>query len=357
MSCDTKLFFTSDACDALEKFLPRLHADKVFLLYPEPLATLLLPNLGIDLASSGIHPIAHAPGEQNKDLGAAAKIWEHLLENGATRKSILINLGGGMTCDLGGFAAACYMRSIPYINIPTTLLAYVDAACGGKTAVNLKGVKNIVGAFQMPAATIISTQFLASLPAAELLSGWAEMLKHALLTDLKTFERYLATDPFTITQEEWLKLIQESVFLKKQITDADPKEIGLRRILNLGHTVGHAIEAISNTSASATPLSHGHAVAIGLITALILSNIKFGFDSGIIHNAANRVKSLYPAFPLHCTEYDTLLELMHHDKKNRDSDSVSFVLLNHTGQPLESVSVSDEEIRNALDITRDLLGL
>lgn len=347
-----EIIFTSDAGQSLRGLLEaRPHAG-LFILYAEGIGEKLLGSLNVpDIIDSAVL-IPVPQGEEHKSLATAEGIWQQMLDNGAMRNSLIVNIGGGMTTDLGGFAAACYMRSVPYINIPTTLLADVDASTGGKTGVNFGGVKNIIGAFHAPEATIISPQFLGTLPEEEILSGWAEMLKHALLTDGKTLASYLQTDPLRLHGEAWLPLIRESVAFKRGVTHADPRESGLRKCLNLGHTVGHAVEAIF---APVYGLRHGHAVAFGLVTALVLSRLRLDFPSAQLHQFASAVKELYPVVPLNCDQYEKVLALMHHDKKNRGDGLIHFVLLQAPGTPELNVPASDEEIKTALDITRDLL--
>ena len=354
----SETIFTYDAAAELRRVLEAEKPSSLFLVYPSGSGPLLLETLHApDIEESAVClPIAE--GERHKNLSAVGSLCGSLLEHGATRRSMTVNLGGGLTTDLGGFAAACYMRGIRYVNIPTTLLACVDASSGGKTGVNLDGVKNIVGAFHEPTATIISPRFLATLPESELLSGWGEMLKHALLMGPEALDRYLAIDPREVSEAEWLPLIKESVSFKRSVTEADPHERGLRRILNLGHTAGHAIEAFFSSGAVEAPaVSHGHAVAIGLVTALVLSHQHHGFSSETLRRFGLAVRELYRPVPLRCDHYKTLLALMHCDKKNPDSGPVSFVTLRAPGEAVQATPVSDSDICNALDITRDLLGI
>lgn len=355
----SETIFTKDAGQALRDVLARLRPEGgIYLLYPQGAGEMLVESLGVPEISAAACHIPLPEGESHKTLATATHVWETMLRNGASRHSVIVNLGGGMTTDLGGFAAACYMRSVRYVNIPTTLLACVDASAGGKTGVNLDGVKNMVGAFHAPSATIVSPQFLTTLPDKELLSGWGEMLKHALLMGADTLSRYLDTDPRLLESDTWLPLIEESVRFKSGVTDADPHESGLRRILNLGHTAGHAIEALFSSGVTdAPPVTHGHAVATGLVTALVLSHQHHGFDSGLLQQVSRTVRNIYPPVPLRCDHYKALLALMHHDKKNRDSEKVLFVTMRAPGQAVQATPVSDGEISNALDITRDLLGI
>lgn len=350
-----EIIFTNSIAELLRKFITELQPTRCVLIFPEGMAQTLIDGHGLKQMTEGWLCLSHPQGEANKNIQTACCIWQSMLEAGVDRKSLVINLGGGLTTDLGGFVAACYMRGIRYINIPTTLLAMVDASSGGKTGVNLDDVKNVVGAFSMPAATIISPEFLKTLPREQILSGWAEMLKHSVLTGAKKLYEYLETDPLTLSPDKWLPLIEESVRFKKGVTDADPKEGGLRRILNLGHTAGHAFEAYFN--AHGHYLSHGHAVAVGTITALVLSSLQLKTDTTLLYNFAKTVRRLYPSIPLKCEDYPDLLALMHHDKKNQGADTVNFVLIDPSGKPVQSHPTNDESIRTALDITRDLLWI
>ncbi|MCM1005897.1 MAG: 3-dehydroquinate synthase [Prevotella sp.] len=350
-----EVVFTYNAAAGLREIFDELSPSGCFMIIPENCVGLLTKALNDADIISKCTLIPHPEGEENKTIESASRIWNEMLASGANRKSAVINLGGGMTTDLGGFVAACYMRGVEYINIPTTLLGAVDAACGGKTGVNLAGVKNIVGAFRLPYATIISPQFLGSLPHKQILSGWAEMLKHSLLIGPDTFAEYININPFSLDEKKWLPLIEESVNFKLKIVAADPKEAGLRRILNSGHTFGHALEAYFNETN--TPLTHGHAVAIGTVTTLVLSNILFDFPSNQLQLFAEKIRELYPSVHFDCSQYPKLLELMHHDKKNPNPGAICFTLLKQPGEPVEAVSVPDNEILTALDITRDLLGI
>lgn len=352
----TDILFTYDAGEALRKVLESETYEGLFILYPEHTAELLLHTLNAPTLTVQAVRVPLPEGEHNKSIETATGIWHTLLKNGAKRNSIIVNIGGGMTTDIGGFAASCYMRGIRYINIPTTLLASVDAAYGGKTGINLTDVKNVVGTFHKPLSTIISPRFLKTLPKHELLSGWAEMMKHALLHSQEAITRYFQIDPTELTEAEWLSLIEQSVSVKRDIVRKDPLEKGVRRMLNLGHTAGHAIESLI-LSRKEESITHGHAVAIGLVTALVISSLHYNFDSNLLHQFASKIRTLYPPVAIKCSDYDTLLAAMHHDKKNCNSEHVSFSLLAAPGNPAPPTLVSDPEICSALDITRDLLGI
>ncbi len=345
-----KLIFTLDASEALEAVLNKLNPPQVFYILPEASSALILKNI------PGVAPsLLINDAEPAKTLRGAESIWASMLDASLTRNALAVNIGGGVTTDIGGFAAACYMRGIRYVNIPTTLLAMVDASAGGKTGVNFNGVKNIIGAFKSPETTIISPAFLSTLPHTQLLSGYGEMLKHGLLQGEPCLNRKLAFSPFSAWQADWQECIRESVLFKDKIVSADPYEQGARRALNLGHTAGHAFESLG--LGRGEQVTHGAAVAQGLVTALVLSVMKAGFSSLTMQSVAAHIKSLYSPLHYSCKDYDRLLALMHHDKKNRDANHISFTLLRAPGCPACGMETDKEEVKTALDITCDLLGI
>ena len=232
---------------------------------------------------------------------------------------MVINVGGGVVTDMGGFAAATFKRGIRFINVPTTLLGAVDAAVGGKTGINFNGYKNEVGAFAEAYAVIVSTCYFGTLPADELLSGYAEMLKHGLISNREVYDRLLAYDITDQSQlPALLPLLRESIEVKRAIVREDPTERGIRRALNLGHTAGHSFE--SAAMESGRPVPHGYAVAWGLVVELILSHLRLGFPSDELHRFAAYIHRHYGARSIDCTANPTLLRFMHHQKKNRSTD-------------------------------------
>jgi 3-dehydroquinate synthase len=284
-------------------------------------------------------------------------VWKALHDLGAARRSLVINVGGGVVTDLGGFAAATFMRGVNFINVPTTLLAAVDASVGGKTGINLNGVKNEVGVFAEPYASVISTTYFTTLTDQELLSGYAEMLKHGLLESdaaLSKLLNYSVIYP-EFDREKLLPLIEESVGVKARVVESDFRESGARKALNLGHTVGHAFESLALRRQS--PLPHGYAVAQGTIVALILSHLKLGFPSATLHSFAKYVLENYRAFDITCDDYDELLRFMSYDKKNYKHGETRFTLLERVGVPHVDVVCSPDEIKSALDIYRDMMGI
>ena len=288
---------------------------KIAILVDENTHDHCLPYLltGFDeLANSEI--IMLPAGEENKVLEVCFQVWETLTEAGFGRHDLLLNLGGGMVTDLGGFVASVYKRGIAFVNIPTSLLAIVDAAVGGKTGIDLAGYKNQIGTFQDPLTTFIDIGFLNSLPEEEWRNGFAELIKHALIADKSLWQGLV--DIQHIRQELSPDFIQKGVHIKQAIVLEDPKEKGLRKILNFGHTIGHALE--SYYLAQSNPIAHGHCVAIGMLIEAKISQLQVGLSSKAFDEIAACIKR---HFTLHIpTEIDAVWSLMQQDKKNQNGE-------------------------------------
>ncbi len=307
------------------------------------------------LLPSPDHIITIDDGDENKTLTTVTHVWDEMERMGATRQTVVINLGGGMVTDLGGWAAATFKRGVRFINVPTTLLGAVDAAVGGKTGINYGGLKNEIGSFAPASDVIISTRFFDTLPVQEMKSGFAEVLKHAMLSDRSMFLQLLDHDfSAPIQHDELLEQLRHSVQVKVNIVARDPHEQGERKALNLGHTVGHAFESLAMKRS--TPIPHGYAVAWGLVTEAILSHIKLNFPSEDVHRLGHFVRDNYRDFPFTCDDYDELLALMRHDKKSRNGE-ITCTLLNTVGDYRIEQTVSSDDVTAALDILRDLLGV
>lgn len=292
-------------------------------------------------------------GEEHKTPATLAVIWEWLADEGANRESRIVNIGGGMVSDIGGFAAATFMRGIDYINLPTTLLAAVDAAVGGKTAVNVGELKNQAGAFRMPSQVVFSSAPFATLSRQELLSGMGEMLKYGLISSPGLYLNLRRNDLFLDRSPALLPFVKECVSIKERIAAEDPTERGVRKILNFGHTAGHAFESLSLARGAGLP--HGIAVAHGLMVALILSHTVEGYPSKELYTLAEVLKNFFPPTDTACRDNDALIGYMLHDKKNSSRTEVRFSLLSDIATPKIDVAVSREEISTALDIYRDLV--
>ena len=351
-----ELIFTNSVAQAIDKAVEQINPSNVFVLVDINTERHVLQQLRKQSAIlAKAMPITVKDGDEHKNLESLTYIWECLCDNGATRNSLLINLGGGVITDMGAFAAATFKRGIHFINVPTTLLAAVDAAVGGKTGINFNGLKNEIGAFSEAQVVIISTAFFGSLPHEELLSGFAEMLKHGLISNEDAYNRLLAYDISSApTSDALLNLLQESVEVKRRIVKEDPTEKGIRRALNLGHTIGHAFESLALMRD--TPIPHGYAVAWGLVAELVLSNMYLEFPSAQLTTLAQYIYENYGAIDITCNDYPTLLQLMHHDKKNH-SNEINFTMLEGVGKIKIDCTASEEDIKTALDIFRDLMHI
>jgi 3-dehydroquinate synthase len=259
-----------------------------------------------------------------------------------------------MVTDLGGFAAATFKRGIAYINIPTTLLAMVDASVGGKTGINFNGLKNEIGAFAPAASVLLETEFLRSLDAHNFFSGYAEMLKHGLISTPQHLDELLAFDTECPDYRLLKEMVGRSVQVKEDIVAQDPQEHGIRKALNLGHTIGHAFESLA--LAENRPVLHGYAVAWGLVCELYLSHLKTGFPKERMRQVVQFVRQNYGAFSFTCKQYDRLYELMLHDKKNT-AGIINFTLLKDVGDICLNQTADKDTIFETLDFYRECMGL
>lgn len=364
---EQQVIFTNDICTTLEKFTSEIAHDRLFILFDSetmkycmPVVVPFMNNYDAAHPTNHINTIVIGHSDDAKNIASLTEVWSFLSENGATRHSLMINIGGGMITDLGGFAAASFKRGIKFINVATTLLGAVDAAVGGKTGINLGNLKNEIGAFAQAQAVLISTKFFETLDRENLLSGYAEMLKHGLLSDKNHFADLLKFDITNLNSgqnnlmEELLPLLETSVNVKRKVVRQDPYEQGLRKALNLGHTFGHAFETWCMRR-NKTVL-HGYAVAWGLVCELILSHQHCKFDSSILYQVSNFVRDNYGPIYITCDDYDELYELMKHDKKNQGG-VVNFTLMKGIGDIALNQTATKEQVGTVLDIFRDLMGI
>ena len=282
-------------------------------------------------------------GEHHKNLETFTRIIEQLSANHADRNSVLINLGGGMICDIGGFAAACYKRGMDFINIPTTLLSMIDAAHGGKTGVNSENLKNQIGTFAPAKMVVIDVNFLNTLPKEQLLSGFAEMIKMALITSVDFWTAVKQIDLNNLKALE--PLIFETIQKKMQVVKNDPTEQNVRKILNFGHTFGHAFETL--TLENGKKLLHGYAVAMGIWCELWLSEKMLNFDAELRQEISDFILSKYPKFQIQPEDFERLLEYLSQDKKNSNGE-IRSVLLEKIGEPRYDLTCSKELCLEAL---------
>ncbi|QSE97753.1 3-dehydroquinate synthase [Fulvivirga lutea] len=282
-------------------------------------------------------------GEKYKTLDTCTFIWQKLTEYSFDRHGLVINLGGGVIGDMGGFCASTYKRGIRFINIPTTLLAQVDASVGGKLGVDFNGFKNHIGLFAEPEAVLIDAIFLRTLPENELKSGYAEVIKHHLIRD---FNGWNTLSQSEFNSLDWLEIIKHSVKIKNQIVSEDPRESGLRKILNFGHTVGHAIEShFLNTD---EPLLHGEAIALGMICESHISFQRNMISKDVLNEITHHISNHYKLRVIKEEAFEILWNLMGQDKKNNTSNVLA-VLLNSIGEATFDCTISKKETFEALN--------
>ena len=344
-----KVVISENLTEALATAIAECEHDRTFILVDETTKRCCLPIVsGLDCVR-GAQIIVIGATDSHKTLESLSYVWEALGEGGATRHSLLINIGGGMVTDLGGFAASTFKRGINYINIPTTLLSMVDASVGGKTGINFRGLKNEIGVFSNASTVILDTTFLKTLDAENICSGYAEMLKHGLISNEKMWAELINFDLAQPDLQQLQTMVADSVAVKQHIVTEDPLEQGIRKALNLGHTVGHAFESFALKH---SPILHGYAVAYGLISELYLSTVKTGFPSDKMHQTVSFIKEHYGKMAITCDDYPTLLELMTHDKKNV-AGTINFTLLGGIGDIRINQTATKEDIYEALDFYRE----
>ena len=291
-------------------------------------------------------------GEENKTLDVCYQLWKTLSEYKSDRNSLLINLGGGVITDMGGFIASTYKRGIDFINVPTTLLSQIDASVGGKTGIDFEGLKNVLGVFNEAKGVFIYPSFLKTLDKRQMLSGYAEALKHALIKDGKYWnelKKGMLSDA-----ENWLSLITTSINIKNDIVKSDPLEKGERKLLNFGHTIGHAIESYSLKN-DEIPLLHGEAIAIGMICESYISSKQLGISIADLKNIGETITNFYNPYPLKESDFHQLIELMKNDKKN-EKNEINFTLLSKIGKAEFNQEVGVEIILESLNYYNTLIG-
>ncbi|MDD3320153.1 MAG: 3-dehydroquinate synthase [Paludibacter sp.] len=340
-----------------EDFIPELNqaigeqsAESIFILTDDNTRNFCLPIVLQSDKLKGSHIITIKSGDENKGIDSAVEIWKYLSENGATRKSLLISLGGGMITDIGGFTASTFKRGMRNINISTTLLGAVDAATGGKTGVNFLGLKNEIGVFAPAETVLINIDFFKTLDQANMLSGFSEMVKHALIFSTEEWEKVMKFNLNNIDLDSLKVLLRKSIQIKELIVEQDPYEASIRKALNLGHTFGHAFESLSYKINQ--PALHGYAVMWGLLCELYLSHMKLNFPKEELLRLKYLAKDYYGKLEFHCQQYDTLFELMTHDKKN-DSKEINFTLLSGIGEIKINQTATKEEIFECFDWFRE----
>lgn len=326
---------------------------KVFIVVDENTRKFCLPFLE-ELSFYKHFPVLEIPsGENHKSLESVVNVWNFLEENNADRKSLLINLGGGMLSDLCGFAASCFKRGLHFVNIPTTLLSQVDASVGGKTGINFNGLKNEIGVFNQPQTVIIASQFLQTLDKENILSGYAEMLKHGLIHSKAHWDECTDFDLDNINFGLLNEMIGRSVAIKEYFVVKDPTEQNIRKALNLGHTVGHAFESMALHQGR--PILHGYAVAYGLIVELYLSSVKAGFPISETERISNWIVGKYGKFAIAESDFETLYSKMTKDKKN-EAGRINFTLIQEIGKVEINIDCDKPLILDALSFFKRMNG-
>ena len=333
----------------LAKAIAECEHDRIFVLVDETTNKLCWTLVKDYLCLKDAQTIIIGATDRRKNLDTLVHVWESLQQGKATRHSLLINLGGGMVTDLGGFAASTYKRGINFINVPTTLLAMVDASVGGKTGINFGGLKNEIGVFNDAEFVLLDTNWLQTLDEKNIRSGYAEMLKHGLIADETMWAELIN---FNLAQPNFRQLasmLNKSVRIKEHIVTEDPHEKGIRKALNLGHTFGHAFES---WAMKRQPVLHGYAVAFGLIAELYLATTRTDFPTERMRQTVNFIRAYYGSLPITCNDYPELIELMHHDKKNRGNE-INVTLLGGIGDIRIDQTITEEDIKEALDFFRE----
>ena len=342
--------FFDNSLQSLSTFLADNNYSKIFIITDENTGKYCLPVLQSKLPLLDTFDIIEIPeGEENKNIDYCIAIWRMLLDFEADRKALVINLGGGVVTDMGSFAASTFKRGIDFIQIPTTLLSQVDASVGGKTGIDINSVKNIIGTFAQPKAVIISSDFLSTLPARQMVSGFAEMLKHGIIADKSYFERLTLINEINNLDNDLVKI---SVEIKNRVVTEDPYENGLRKILNYGHTIGHAVESWS-LSNEKNGLLHGEAIAIGMICEAYLGNKLANLSDTDLQTITETFIKFYGKYHLKTGIEAELMETMRNDKKN-SSGNINFSLPDKIGNCLFDIRVSEKDILESLDYYRGL---
>ncbi|MDK2772933.1 MAG: 3-dehydroquinate synthase [Flavobacterium sp.] len=339
------IHFNESCYNYLNEILKPNVYSKLFVLVDENTSSYCLPNFIAQIATEvEIEIIELEAGEEFKNIETCVQVWQSLIELGGDRKSIIINLGGGVVTDLGGFVACTFKRGIDFINVPTTLLSMVDASVGGKNGVDLGHLKNQIGVIKEPKAVLIDTHFLETLPQSEMLSGLAEMMKHGLISDKSYWDKFKNLN--NLKSEDLDDLIYESVLIKNKIVSEDLTENGIRKALNFGHTLGHAIESYCLENTEKQSLLHGHAVAIGMILESYISREKELITNDEYHEIKYFINEYFEKVNFNENDIKEIIDLMIFDKKN-EFGKVQFALLKGIGNIQINETSSNELIFNA----------
>ena len=340
------IIVTNEVENELGKILSRYPKDKLFLVTENNCDLLCCSLISKTPGFEYLKKVVIPAGEENKKLSSVEKIWLFLSQNGADRKSLVVNLGGGMLTDLGSFAASTMKRGIDFVNIPTTLLSQVDASVGGKTGFNFNGLKNEIGVINQPLTVLIDTSFLQTIDASNFISGYAEMIKHGMISSPDHLEEVRNFDLKNPDLEILRGIIARSVAIKDSFVFQDPNERNIRKALNFGHTIGHAFESFALYSDH--PLLHGYAVGYGMIAELYLSHKVCNLPLEKVNEFSDWLIGIYGKYSIDENQYEALYQLMTHDKKNEGA-RVNFTLIPSLGDVSINQNCDKNLIFEALD--------
>lgn len=341
------IYFNSNGYDYLTETFQTTQYSKIFILVDENTSTFCLPIFLANFSTNvEIEIIELEAGEEFKNIETCSQVWQALLDLGADRKSLIINLGGGVVTDLGGFVACTFKRGVEFINVPTTLLAMVDASIGGKNGVDIGNLKNQIGIIREPKAVVIDTQFLETLPSNQMRSGLAEMLKHGLIADKNYWNTF--KNLTSLNTDNLNELIKRSIEIKNEIVCQDLSENGIRKALNFGHTLGHAIESYCLENNEISTLLHGDAVAIGMILESYISRDKNLISNEEYHEIKYIIREYFEKINFSTNDIQQIIDLLIFDKKN-EFGKVQFALLNGIGNIKINEICSNELIFKAFD--------
>ncbi|GAB4163130.1 MAG: 3-dehydroquinate synthase [Winogradskyella sp.] len=340
--------FNDSVYSELNAYIKATNPSKIFVLVDTNTHDACLPKFlsQVDSGEIVVEVMEMPEGEDHKTIDICTGVWEAMSEYNADRKSLMINLGGGVVTDLGGFVASTYMRGIDYINVPTSLLAMVDASVGGKTGVDLGNLKNQIGVISEGSMVLIDTSFLETLPRNHMISGYAEMLKHGLIHDKSYWNMLVNFENLDGSALD--NMIYDSVIIKNKIVSEDPTEKGLRKVLNFGHTLGHALESYFLGNGDKTPLLHGEAIAIGMLLEAFISTKTVGLTNEEFKEIEKGILKTFPKVEINEKDQKVIIDLLKYDKKNSHG-KVNFVLLEAIGRPILDCEANNEVLLKAFD--------
>jgi len=349
MNLPNNIIFCHDIAQDLSAFFANQQFSKIAVIVDQNTKEHCYPKIAHAIQDHVLVEIKS--GEEQKNLNTCQDIWNALTENAFDRKSLVVNVGGGVIGDMGGFCAATYKRGIDFINIPTTLLAQVDASIGGKLGIDFQNFKNHIGVFKNPLRVFLDATFFSTLDRAEMRSGYAEVIKHCLIRDGKKFDEIVKT-PYD--QQDLFELTKHSVDIKNKVVLEDPTEKGLRKILNFGHTIGHAIESYF-LNHSLEKLLHGEAIAIGMICEAYLSELKLGMTRTELDRISKYILHVYKSKAIKESDIEAILQLTKQDKKN-EGDKIKCSLLNSIGNCTFNINIDHNDIKTSIKYFNSLLS-